>query len=49
VLAQRGVAPVLTLDDALAADVEARALACSALGIRNPGSGIGYQSIGAAA
>jgi 1-deoxy-D-xylulose-5-phosphate reductoisomerase len=31
VLAQRSAAPVLSLDDALAADAEARALACSAL------------------
>jgi hypothetical protein len=31
VLARRSVAPVVTLDDALAADAEARALACSAL------------------
>jgi 1-deoxy-D-xylulose-5-phosphate reductoisomerase len=33
VLARRSVAPVVTLDDALAADAEARALACSALGL----------------
>jgi 1-deoxy-D-xylulose-5-phosphate reductoisomerase len=43
VLERRSVARVVTLDDALAMDAEARELACAALGLRGQVSGIGYQ------
>jgi len=43
VLGRRSIAPITTLDDALAADDEARSLACAALDIRYQVSGIRHQ------